>query len=363
MLPLPSEDKKVSPYLAFYIINSMKIGIVVLSFERFLVKEAGQDAWISVLIAGIATHIILWMTFQITIKGENDIAVIHKNLFGKWIGGLFTLLLITYLMTLFIMIMRAYIDVIQVWMFPHLQTWYMAFVLAILVYLYFTGGFRVMVGLCVLSFMLTIPLLMLKAFPLKSAHLSYLLPVMEHSPAEILSGAKKMSVIFSGFEVVLFCYPFFKQGIRAHRWAQLGAAFTTSVYLAAVLVSLLYFSEGQLEKTLWPTLTLWKIVDFPFLERFEYAGIAIWLFVMLPNLCLYIWAVTRGLKQLFSIKQKKSILFLLLLAIIVSSFITDGVQIRNFSATLDRISFFILFAYIPFIYLYQWIWQKVRKNQ
>ncbi|RJS60207.1 GerAB/ArcD/ProY family transporter [Bacillus sp. PK3_68] len=363
MLPLPSEDKKVSPYLAFYIVNSMQLGVVALSFERFIAKEAGHDAWISVVIAGFAIGIILWMTYQIVIKGENDITVIHRDLFGKWLGGLLTLLVLAYMILIFVVIMRSYIEVIQVWMFPHLQTWYMGLILSVLVYLYFVGGFRVMVGLCVIGFFMTIPLLLLKIFPLRHAHLSYILPVMEHSPAELLAGAKQMAIIFTGFEIILFCYPFIKQAARSQKWAQLGSAFSTFIYLLAALVSLLYFSEGQLERTIWPTLTLWKIADFPFVERFEYAGIAIWLFVMLPNLCLYMWAVTRGIKQLFSIQQKKSVIPLLFLAICASSLIQTGVQIRHFNTFVDWISFYFIFAYIPFIYFFQLICKKMRRKQ
>ncbi|KMY55181.1 hypothetical protein AC623_15655 [Bacillus sp. FJAT-27231] len=363
MLPLPSEDKKVSPYLAFYIVHSMQLGVVVFSFARIIVKEAGHDAWISVLIAGAAIHLILWMTYQIVIKGNNDITVIHRELFGKWLGGLLTLLLAAYLMVIFVVIMRAYIEVIQVWMFPQLQTWYMGILLSILVYLYLMGGFRVIVGLCLLSFFFTIPLLLSLVFPLANAQFSYLLPVMEHSTIEILKGTKQMSIIFSGFEVILFCYPFIKQGQRSHKWAQFGTAFTTFVYLVSTMVPIVYFSQGQLEKTIWPTLTLWKIVDFPFLERFEYAGISIWLFVMLPNLCMYLWAATRALKQVFSIQQRKMVMPLLFLTVFASTLIENGIQIRQFNTFVDWVSFYVVFAYVPFVYFYQLISKKMRRSE
>ena len=363
MLPLPAEDKKVSPYLAFYITNGIQIGVVVLSFQRVIAKTAGHDAWISVLVAGVGVHIVLWMTYQIVIKENNDITVIHRDLFGKWLGGLLSLLSSFYLMLSFLVVMRSYIEVIQVWMFPQLQTWYMGLLLSILVYLYVIGGFRVITGLCVLSFFLIIPLLLLVAFPLENAQFSHLLPVMEHSPGEILGGARQMSIIFSGFEVILFCYPFLKNGARSHIWAQASTAFTTFVYLILALVSIVYFTEGQLEKTIWPTLTFWKVVDFPFLERFEYAGIAIWLFVALPNLCLCLWAATRILKQLFSIQQKKSIVPLLFLAVFASSFLVDGMQVRHFNEFVGRITFYVIFGYIPFLYFYQLISKKMRRSR
>ncbi|WP_410594369.1 GerAB/ArcD/ProY family transporter, partial [Bacillus sp. SIMBA_074] len=75
-----------------------------------------------------------------------------------------------------------------------------------------------------------------------------------------------------------------------------------------MIVSLMYFTKAQLIESIWPTLTFWKIADFPFLERFEFMGISIWLFNVLNSVCLLIWAGTRGLKQLFTVKQKHSLI-------------------------------------------------------
>ncbi|MDQ7861712.1 GerAB/ArcD/ProY family transporter [Peribacillus frigoritolerans] len=62
--------------------------------------------------------------------------------------------------------------------------------------------------------------------------------------------------------------------------------FTMVIYIASILVSLAYYHQDQLKDVIWATLTLWKIVDLPFIERFEYIGISVWLFMVLPNVCL-----------------------------------------------------------------------------
>jgi len=151
----------------------VQVGVAILSFESNLVKDAGQDMWISILMAAAATHVLIWMTYQILNKGENDVTVIHRQLFGKWIGGLLSFLFIIYLFIIFVLTLRTYIEVIQLWMFPQIQNWYVALIIAAIVYLYVIGGFRVIVGLCVISFFLTIPLLALKIFPLKEGLIIY----------------------------------------------------------------------------------------------------------------------------------------------------------------------------------------------
>ncbi|MFK2826511.1 GerAB/ArcD/ProY family transporter [Bacillus sp. B190/17] len=360
MLPLPSDDKKVSSFLVFYIIISTQIGIGILSFQRYLAKEAGQDAWISIIISAVSIHIILWMLYQILNKGNNDIFAIHKDLFGKWIGGLLSLALVAYMVLATVTVIRRYIEVVQVWMFYQMSTWYITFILAVLIYVYVIGGFRVIVGLCFFSFFILIPLLSLNIFALEQPQFSYLFPIMEHSASDLLAGSKVMSLYFSGFETILFFYPFIKNAPSSQKWAQLGIAVSTFFYLFSALICFVYFSFNQLEQTIWPQVTLWKIVDFPFLERFEYAGITAWLFIILPNLCIYMWAATRGVKQLFSMKQKYSLVLFLSIVIVATPFFKERAQLYSLIDFIGVVAMYVIYAYIPFLFFYQLIRNKLR---
>ncbi|WP_353957955.1 GerAB/ArcD/ProY family transporter [Peribacillus simplex] len=40
-----------------------------MGFERIIAKEAGQDAWISVLISGLIINVLLWMCFKLLGRG------------------------------------------------------------------------------------------------------------------------------------------------------------------------------------------------------------------------------------------------------------------------------------------------------
>lgn len=55
---------------------------------------------------------------------------------------------------------------------------------------------------------------------------------------------------------------------------------------------------------------------------------------------------------------KKSVIPLLFLTVCASSLIQTGVQIRHFNTFVDWISFYFIFAYIPFIYFFQLICKK-----
>mgnify|MGYP003498104754 FL=1 len=129
----------VSPFLVFFLVHSIQIGIGVLGFQRYIAKSAGYDAWIAVLAFGFIVNLLIWMIYSIMKKGKGDITVIHRDLFGKWIGGLFSLFFVVYLLFFSITVLRTFIEVIQVWMFPEIKVWSFSLVFFFLSYYVFSG--------------------------------------------------------------------------------------------------------------------------------------------------------------------------------------------------------------------------------
>ncbi len=76
------------------------------------------------------------------------------------------------------------------------------------------------------------------------------------------------------------------------------------LYLLVTIVTFVYFSEGQLKHTLWPTLTLLKIAQVPIIERFEYIVVSLWLLVVLPTITLHLWSACRGVRKMVQCKQR-----------------------------------------------------------
>ncbi len=62
----------------------------ILGYQRIIIKSAGHDAWIAIIIAGAATHIVLFCMLKMLEK-DDDLVQIHTTCFGKWIGSFLTL--------------------------------------------------------------------------------------------------------------------------------------------------------------------------------------------------------------------------------------------------------------------------------
>ncbi|MFC7394064.1 GerAB/ArcD/ProY family transporter [Scopulibacillus cellulosilyticus] len=358
-----SETSKVSPFLTFFLINSMQIGVSILGFVRYIASFAGYDAWIAIIISGLSTHIILLFIYKIIERGGgNDIISIHESLFGKWLGGLLTIGVLCYFFIYVVTILRTYVEVVQIWMFPQLSTWVLSVLILLLAYSFIKGGFRTVTGICFLSFIYGSGFFLTLYFPLQDAHFSNLLPIFDHSILSIFKASRQMLLGFLGFELIFIYYPFIKRQDQSKKWAHAAIMFTTFVYLITSLFAFIYFNEKQLSHMPWSTLSLWKVVKLPIIERFEYFGITIWFFSILPNICLGIWSVSRGIKRQFSIRQKTVLPFLLFLVLIINCLFKNRIVIDNLNKSVSMAGLYLIYLYIPFLFIYQWINLKVKKS-
>lgn len=356
------ERFQVSPYLVFFLVHSIQIGVGILTFQSDIVKWAGNDAWISILLSGSIIHVLLWMMFHVLNKEGTDVIAINQKIYGKWLGNSLNFALLIYFLLVAIVVIRVYFEVIQVWMFPRVSLVALCIIFLPLLYYIVEGGFRIVTGICFFGVVLPLYLILTLLFPLQFAHGENLLPIWNHSIWQILFSAKGMAISYVGFETLFIYYPFIKDPKKSQKWGHYGVAFSTFLYLSTYIVTIVYYSEGQLVQNLWPTLGLWKIMKMPFVERFEYIGISSWALVILPNITLALWCFMRGTKRIFGGKQRIILLIALVIIMGIVPFIKGYSQIRQLSALLNYGGYIVMGGYIPFIFISHFIYSKVKKT-
>ncbi|TQR18477.1 GerAB/ArcD/ProY family transporter [Psychrobacillus soli] len=345
-----SPKDMINAYLLFFVIHGAQVGVGIHGFQRVIYQDAKHDAWISVLLAGLATHIIAFcMIKTLEIYGSNDLYGIHQDVYGKRIGNFFNIVYILYCFVAFFSVLRNYIEVIQTWIFPDLATWFLSATLILITIYAFTGGLRVIVGVSFFSIVLALWILPLLFVPLKFSSIDSLFPILETNVGSILKGAQSMTFTIIGFEILQIIYPFVKDKENVRKHVHLGLLFTTFVYLFIMFVSLTYYSEGKLTKTIWATLSLFSFISFPFMERFEFVAVCFWMLIILPNLCLYLWAACRGAKRVVKISGKKFVWIFSLLIFIGTLFVQSRTQINTINTQFGHIAFYIIFVYPIFL--------------
>ncbi|MFJ7406151.1 MULTISPECIES: GerAB/ArcD/ProY family transporter [unclassified Lysinibacillus] len=347
-----SPKDMINAYLLFFVIHGAQVGVGIQGFQRIVYKDAGHDAWISVLLAGIATHIVTFcMIKTLEIYGSNDLYGIQQDIFGKWIGNFLNAVYIAYCFVAFFSVLRNYIEVIQAWIFPSIGTWFLSATLLIIIIYAFTGGLRVIVGVSFFSIVLSLWIFPMLLFPMKFSTVDSLLPILETNFSSILKGAQSITFTIIGFEILNIIYPFIKDKKNVSKYAHMSLLATTILYLAVMLVSITYYSEGKLLKTIWATLTLFSFISFPFMERFEFVAVCFWMLIILPNLCLYLWAAYRGTLRLVNISGTKFVWIFSILIFIATLLVQTRTQINTINTQFGKVAFYIIFVYPIFLFI------------
>ena len=72
--------------------------------------------------------------YKLLKEGQGNLVYIHHTLLGKWIGNGLNLVLSLHFLKSAYTVLRTYIEVIQVWMFPSIPAWFPA---AFFIYVYY----------------------------------------------------------------------------------------------------------------------------------------------------------------------------------------------------------------------------------
>lgn len=355
-----------SSFLLMFIIHDAMVGVGLPGYQRFVYGVVGHDAWVSVLIAGLITQVVVWLMIKTMMRfGDKDLFDIHLLVYGRWVGQIANLFYSVYFLITTIIVMRNYIEMIQVWLFPTAPQWVLALLITCIVYYGVNGGLRTIVGACFTFVTLTIWLILLLYFPLFYAEWNRVLPILEADVKHLGEGAITMSFTMTGFEIIYFIYSYAKDKSKVQFYTQMGLLSVIMVYTAVMLVSIVFFSGGELLKTDWATFTMLKIIKFPFLERFEYIGVSLWLIVIVPNLLLYSWAGTKGLKRTFAWKQKYWLYIFMGVAWLACSMINSRLQIERINDLFAKVVVYIVYVYpvVLFGVVNFHFWKEKRKSK
>lgn len=357
------ENKKISPFLVFFLIHKVQLGVGILGFQRIIAISAGYDAWMSIIITGLVIHLLIWMMFKMLKIANGDLVAIHTFVLGKKFGKFISAFFILYFGLFAATVLRSYIEIIQVWMFQELKTiWFTLAILILAIYI-INGGFRTIAGIAFFSVVLPFYILVLFVITIPYSDFTNLLPIFDHSAKDLLLASRDMTFTLLGFETLLFYYPFIQKPDKAQKWAHFGNLYTTMICVYLAILTYAYFSEAQLQKNVWPTLTMWKIIKLPFVERFEYIGIANWCLIILPNICICLWCASRLAKQLFAIRQKTSILVIGSICLMGTSFLTTREQINFITDLTAKVGLYFNLFYIPLLFVGTLIAKKVRNRE
>lgn len=349
-------------FYLFFIIPGIQIGVGILGVPRFIFVEAGRDAWISVLISFLMQVIAMYAMLLILEQYKNaDIFGIQVDLFGKWIGKLLGTVYILYAAASLLSVLITYIEIVQIFLYPTLPAYVIGLLLLIIVVYAVLGGIRVVIGVMVI-FPLTVQWLLILLYePISRMDWTHLLPIFTASIPELLKGAKATTYSLSGFETLFMLYPFIDNKEKTKLPIFLGMGYATLLILVSTVIVLGYYSLEDLPEARFSTLAIFKSVSYTFIERLDFIVVAQWIFVIVPNLTLLLWAITYGTKRLYKIPQRIMVYTVAAIVLILASILKYDQVISKLVDTISQFGFWLIFVYplvlLPIVFLKK-KWQK-----
>lgn len=358
---------RIRAFYLFFIMFGIQIGVGIMGGPKFVFLDARQDAWISILIAYVAMLIVLGVMLLILKSYDNaDIFGIQVDVFGKWIGKLLGTIYIFHFAITLLIVLVTYIEVVQLFIFPQINTWLVGFLLLSLVVYCVAGGLRSVIGVVFLFFVLSHWLLLLLYKPISLIDVSHYQPVLQASIIDLLKGAKSSITMFSGFEIIFLIYPFIQNKKQAWRPIWLGATWSAGIVLLTTLIVIGYFSATQMETNDWSVLSIFKIAKMPFIARFDFIVVAEWMMITLPVMMLSMWAVIQGMKRLYRVPKRITLYITALVIFAVCGFIDSHYLIISLTNIKGNVDFWIIFVYplvlLPIVKFKKW-WQGRQKRE
>ncbi|VEF48290.1 spore germination protein [Bacillus freudenreichii] len=292
--------------LIFLLIHAqVGVGVISMPFDVFL--KADGDSWISVLLTGIILQGMVFLIWALMVRfPSTNLFGIIQALFGKIFGNAIIILYCIYFITIGSLVLAKFGYIIKVWMLPLTPTWLTLLLMTFTAYYIVKDNLQIMARFFVLTSVIIVMFIVLSAFALKDANITYILPIGEKGLIPILKGIKPGIISFQGFELLLLVYPFVqdnKTGVL--KAATIANVFVTLFYAFLVLTSLLFFSPKELKLIPEPVLYLIKSFSFKMIERPDLLFTSMWIVLVATTYINLLYGISLGFLQVMNAKEIK----------------------------------------------------------
>ncbi|MED0738135.1 endospore germination permease [Aneurinibacillus thermoaerophilus] len=334
-------------------IHGTQVGTSILTLPAEVAKTAGTDGWISIIIGSILATIVSLCIVHLMANHPGDTMLkLMTRYLGKGLGKAMMVIWMLYSLFAITVILFVTISIIQIWILPNTSSYLIVTLLMINTYMIIRRGVRLIGRYAEFVFFFTLGLPILLIIPLKDSHWVYLLPILKEGWMPILSAVKTTTVAFLGFELAFLFYPYLKNKKAAAKGVVIANVLTLLVYLHITLSCFVYFSPDEITQFLWPTLTLVKPIEFPFLERMEIIFVAFYIFLFSTSSIPYLFFVTDTFSQLCNKKDWQLPYLLLPLFVVVFFFFKPSYKVLElWKEWWGWISYFTAYAF-PVIFLF-----------
>ncbi|ALL11834.1 spore gernimation protein [Bacillus thuringiensis] len=339
-----------------FIITGAQLGIGLLQLPRILAKGAGMDGWISLVTSWSLSTLSSLIIIQIMKITDKTLFQILVSYLGRWIGNFLILFIFLYFSFFSFLIVQRSITFIKMWLIPETADYILMLLFSISIYIIVQDGISTIGRYAKLIFPINIGLLFFYGLALKEHHnWQHLLPLF-NNVSFALRNTPSVLETFLGFEVAFFIYP----NLKKKQFASLGIIIANTITLAVCLVitlsCFLFFSPDEILQYNEPTLSMLKVLEFPFWEHVELYFFALFIFVLSTTWMPHIYCAIHSINNLLPKVNTSRQLCLLLFSFTTIMYFSPSTMDPN--NMLQKISLYVGIFISYFCPLFLWVYIK-----
>jgi spore germination protein KB len=319
------DTKKITSRQLFALTAFFTCGTTILYISSGLAGYAKQDAWIAAAITPVVgTAFLRLYTYLGSLYPDKTLVEVIISLFGKWVGGLFTLSFIV----------LCFVNVPQVtWYVGNFVTQSMsnmpmlvinAFVLAAAVIGLFYGIEAIGRSSEILIPAVSVMVILTFALVSPNIKIGYILPVFENGVTPVLKGSLLLLSYTTWPLIVLnmICPPLLSDLKTARKSFYRGYLWGSFIIFLCTIMAVLVLGSSVSESSVFPTfLIAQEISAGPLVTRMEEIIAIVWIITLFFKSVLYFYGGVLSLSQLLGLKDHKRIILPLSLIFLVLSVI------------------------------------------
>lgn len=299
--------ERITPFQAALLIVHAITPTSVLVVPTITIGFAGQDAWMTIIIAWVCSLVCVGLYCLIN-KHNPGLPFIEflEQRFGRVISVIIGLVLIQYYFASLSTIIRELIDFLSDKVLvntPLLLTG------AVVV---FVGMYAAMHGLEVIAragvlmfFAGAIILFASNMLETAQMHLKYLMPIAEASAKHIALGTMSAVGWLSEASVLLILAPYLSKPKAMWKTGFWGVTLSAIYLLNVIIVVVLVFGAELPTMMTYPSMAVAELIDYNFIERVDILFIFGWVGTVYLKVCVFTFGLVHCFKSVFRIRNEK----------------------------------------------------------
>lgn len=318
----PYAPRQITVLQYIFFIHGAQLGIGILTMPKDLAKISGTDGWIGILLGWLVAVAASLIIIGIMKKYPNfTIVDLLPKLFGKWAGKLFIFVLFLYLGYATMTVLVDTVAILRLWLLPQTPFFYTMMLLLVPILFLIGKGVKTLGRYAELISYASLWVPIALFYSIKEPQFLYLLPVLKEGWGPVLKTVPSTVLSFLGFELAFFLYPYLQKKQFASLGIVIANTLSMMVFMVVTVVAYIVFSPDEVQRLSHPSLSMWRGVEYRFLERIDILFLAFYLFMISTTWMPYMYFTVFSAGKIWAQPNERGYLIAFMLLLVLGVFL------------------------------------------